>query len=447
MLAEGLDRETIATAVGVSPGQVSAVAAHVKMGTYALPDVTLESRARAQRLLGRTSQTKEDSCGLNPFRPILLGSDTEKHAQVFWNPDPAIGTANPHVLILGESGFGKTYAICCLLAELAQRGISSIVFDYGQGFTHASAPPKFWNWVKPIEIQAARDGIDINPLTILSFDRLGPLNVAQRIADTFSRVYPKIGVQQHAVLRQAVLDVMADHGIIADDPATWGNQLPVFESIHHKLVFYASSPLNAHSGVAASVASHISTMFVFNTFRPSGLKLTWDRVIKSAAKVIVIQLAGLEYSLERAVTDFLLWNFIGFTESRGPSSLECFVVLDEAHKLTFDRGAPVERLLREGRKFGLGIILASQQAEDFSHVAFSNTATKIVFQVADDNSIVSRQLYRKIRNRHTFNEIHEVITKLPRGHAYAVTDNNGYVLQVTNLEERFAKSSRRTPPQ
>ena len=80
------------------------------------------------------------------------------------------------------------------------------------------------------------------------------------------------------------------------------------------------------------------------------------------------------------MTEFLLWNLIGFIEAMGPSPLRCFVVLDEAHKLSFDRGSPVEKLLREGRKFGLGLILASQQPEEFIPVAFANTATKVVFQ-------------------------------------------------------------------
>jgi hypothetical protein len=34
LLAQGYDRETIAARVGVTLGQVSAVAAHMKMGTY-----------------------------------------------------------------------------------------------------------------------------------------------------------------------------------------------------------------------------------------------------------------------------------------------------------------------------------------------------------------------------------------------------------------------------
>ena len=37
----------------------------------------------------------------------------------------------------------------------------------------------------------------------------------------------------------------------------------------------------------------------------------------------------------------------------------------------------MERLLRLGRKFGLGLVLASQQPEDFSPVAFANTASDL----------------------------------------------------------------------
>ena len=62
-------------------------------------------------------------------------------------------------------------------------------------------------------MHVGRDGVDINPLQLFPSDLHGPLNVAQRVADTFARVYKKIGVQQHAILRQAVLDVMADAGI------------------------------------------------------------------------------------------------------------------------------------------------------------------------------------------------------------------------------------------
>ncbi len=129
---------------------------------------------------------------------VLIGLDAESGEEVFWTPNPTSGSANPHVLIVGESGFGKTYAITCLLTELARQGLPSVVFDYGQGFSLDVAPADFLRHAQPVQINASRDGVAINPLQLFPSDILGPVNVAQRIADTFQRVYTQIGVQQHA---------------------------------------------------------------------------------------------------------------------------------------------------------------------------------------------------------------------------------------------------------
>jgi hypothetical protein len=446
MLAQGQDRETIAAAVGVTPGQVSAISAHVKMGTYTLPepeeqnqDIAPVAFERTTNLLLQLQQLEGARGQETQISPILLGVDAESGDEVFWNPDQASGTPNPHVLILGESGTGKTYSISCLTAELAQEGVVSIVFDYGQGFSPSTLAEEFVDATRPVELHVGRDGVNINPLQIFPSDLHGPVNVAQRLADTFARVYKKIGVQQHAILRQAVLDIMADAGILQNEPETWSLDLPAFGEVQAKLNDYGGNPQNPQSRFAATAASHVSTLFVFNTFRPSGQRLSWTDMLVARNRVVVIQLKGLEHSLERAVTEFMLWNLIGFIEAMGPGSLRCFVVLDEAHKLSFDRGSPVEKLLREGRKFGLGLILASQQPEDFSPVAFGNTATKIVFQVGDERSTISRQLHRKIKNAHSFGEIYQLITKLPRGCAYVVTENIGRVVQIASFAERVAR--------
>ena len=446
MLTQGLDRDTIAVAVGATPGQVSAISAHVSMGTYSLPDPEEEAEAAVSVEIEKTSnllnmlQSLEGSYGRETrLPPVLLGEDAETGEEVSWNPDPASGSANPHVLILGESGFGKTYTIASLSSELAQENVVSVVFDYGQGFTPATLPPEFKDATNPLEIHAGRDGVDINPLQIFPSDMHGPVNVAQRVADTFGHVYKKIGVQQHAVIRQAVLDVMADAGITLDDPTSWTTDLPSFSAVQAKLQSYSRDFLNAQSKFAASAASHISTVFVFNTFRQNGQKVSWPDLLQSENRAIIIQLKGLEHSLERAVTEFLLWNLIGFIEALGPGPLRCFVILDEAHKLAFNPGSPVEKLLREGRKFGLGLILASQQPEDFSPVAFANTATKIVFQVGDERSTISRQLHRKIKNNHSFGDIYQLITKLPRGLAYVVTGNVGRIVKIASFPERIIR--------
>jgi DNA phosphorothioation-dependent restriction protein DptH len=458
LLAQGLDRQSIAFQVGVTPGQVSAVAAHVKMGTYrsnpadrrAAPDARNiigrtnapvdAAEDRTMRLLDRIPAAQPRPSTKGHLDPVFLGADAETGADVYWNPDPDRGTANPHVLVLGESGFGKTYTISTMLAELARQRVSSIVFDYGQGFSHDVAPQEFLSFAEPQEIHASQDGIAINPLQIFPSDIHGPLNVAQRVADTFLRVYPKLGVQQHAVVRQAVIDALAEEGIVSGARESWTRGCPAFSNVQRRLAKIAEGPQTAQSRVAAAAASHISTLFVFDTFRDSGRPLAWGDMLRTGG-VYVIQLKGLEYSLERAVTEFLLWNLIGYNETLGPSALRCFIVLDEAHRLSFEVGSPTEKLLREGRKFGLGLILASQQPEDFSAVAFGNTATKLIFQVGDENRVISRQIHRKLRNVHSYLQVAELITKLPRGWAYAVLGNVGRVVKISSFQARLERWS------
>lgn len=219
MLAQGQDRDTIAATVGVTPGQVSAVSAHVKMGTYALPEpdpapgpggqatgeITTSALERTTNLLCQLRQLESARGREAQVAPVLLGVDAETGVEVYWNPDQVSGAPNPHVLILGESGTGKTYSISCLSAEVAQQGIVSIVFDYGQGFSPRTLPPEFVTATDPVELHVGRDGVDINPLQIFPSDLHGPVNVAQRVADTFARVYKKIGVQQHAQIGDQIV--------------------------------------------------------------------------------------------------------------------------------------------------------------------------------------------------------------------------------------------------
>jgi hypothetical protein len=204
-LGEGLPREAIAKVVGVTVAQVSAVAAHITMATY--KDVNINQRAEtreprptkqqprrrsipppASLLLFRRSNVRESRTAI-PIGTKKMSSDI-----LYWSPTPDSGTPNPHLLVVGESGSGKTYATQCICTELVRRNIPVIVFDFGQGFALSSVPNEFQEFGHPVEINAGQDGININPLQIFPSDIHGPVNVAQRIADTFARVYPAIGM-------------------------------------------------------------------------------------------------------------------------------------------------------------------------------------------------------------------------------------------------------------
>ena len=384
------------------------------MGTYGSSEPNVLP-ALAQ---GSAEETSQDIV-------VLLGADVANREQVNWQVTAA---PNPHLLIVGESGFGKTYTIQCILSELASNHVSAVVFDFGQGFIDASIP-------RARTLDIGRAGVALNPLVIHQSDGHGPVSVAQRVADSFARVYPRIGVQQHALLRMAVLDVFRD-AAITDDPATWTQPVPPLRLLQSKLEQYAVAGDSSTKRTAASVASHIATLFVFNVFRESGIEINWRSLFGNTTTILSFR--GLEPAVAKLTTEFLLWHLIHYSESVGRQRLRAFLILDEAHRLSSEDGSPVEKLLREARKFGIGLILASQQPEDFTNVAISNTATKLVFQVTDPRATFARMLGSKARD-FSWPQVADLITRLPRAHAYFLAGNVARVVAITPLEERRTK--------
>ena len=57
------------------------------------------------------------------------------------------------------------------------------------------------------------------------------------------------------------------------------------------------------------------------------------------------------------------------------------VCVDEAHKLCGD--VTITSLIKEARKYGLGIILSSQETRDFHPSIFANTGTLICLALED----------------------------------------------------------------
>ena len=71
--------------------------------------------------------------------------------------------------------------------------------------------------------------------------------------------------------------------------------------------------------------------------------------------------------------------------------MRVFAVVDEAHKLSYEE--TLTELIREARKYGVGILLASQSVKDFDRVVFDMVGTKIALQLeGDDAKVMSENL-------------------------------------------------------
>ena len=372
---------------------------------------------------------------------VFIGNDKEYGDALYWNPQRAATVQNPHMMIVGESGSGKTYALQCLTAELAQRALPTIIFDYAQGFELDTLDDVYKKYVKVREYRIGEEGISLNPLHIFPKDIKGPASVATRLSDVFDAVY-HLGHIQRKVLIEAILSTFERAGILTAAPATWKNDPPNFGQLQQILDDLASDKEYPNAKNAVGLAARLTPFFMLSSFSSGDHGWSWASLIADPGhRVHILQFRGLEGKTQKVMLEILLWHLFFYLKSHGQDKLRLYCVLDEAHHLSFREGGPTDLLLREARKFGLGIIFASQQPEDFSEVAFSNSASKLVFQTTDPNLKVSRFISVKCSNYDSPEQIHDVIAVLKQGDALFVTENRGHEVRIADLRTRATQWS------
>ena len=436
------DRE-IAQSLNLKRLQVAAILAHSHLKDQQKAEALSESVATEARVpeaaepeLVTEAAPEEPTEEAEAQDGIYVGDDSEYGDPLYWVPWNTQLAQNPHLMIIGESGSGKTYATQCLVAELAQAGIPSVIFDYSQGFEQETLDRQFRKFTRPEDYLIGEKGLAINPVQIFQRDVKGPNSVATRISDVFDAVY-RLGDIQRKVLIDAIIRLFENRNIRASDPNTWESPPPTLADLQQELEHLgADKQYSAHKN-AQTVAARLTTFFMLNSFQTDGTLWAWDKLLRDPKRrVHILQFRGLEGRTQRVVIELLLWHLFFYLKSEGQHPLRLYCVLDEAHHLSFRDGGPVDSLLREARKFGLGLIFASQQPSDFSAAAYSNSASKLVFQTADPDLKVSKFLAAKCSNYDGPDQVHDAIVALPQGEAFFITANRGRTVKISDFNKR-----------
>jgi len=439
----GMAPAEIAQQLSLKKLQVSSIVAHEELISQSGSESALESDLvyEEEPIIEAEPETsvamsEEQEVEDEAVAGIYVGDDKEYGDQHFWTPWESRQVQNPHLMIIGESGSGKTYATQCLVAELARHRIPSIIFDYGQSFELDTLDRQFTQSANPSEYLIGEEGLALNPLTIFPKDLQGPNAVASRVSDVFDAVY-HLGDIQRKVLIDAILHSFDREGIRVADRTTWDQSPPSLAALRGVLEELAGDRDYPNSKNAVGLAARLTTFFMLNSFRSDGQPWSWEGFLAEPNhRVHVLQFRGLEGKTQRVVVELLLWHLFFYLKSEGQNPLRVYCVLDEAHHLSFRDGGPIDSLLREARKFGLGLIFASQQPEDFSPAAYSNSASKLVFQTTDPTLKISKVLAQKCRNHEDPKGIHDLISVLHQGEAFFITQNKGYSVRIADFRRR-----------
>jgi len=326
---------------------------------------------------------KEQSSVINIELPIpqriLLGKTIRGSKEVYWE----FGhdeLNNRHMLIFGTSGMGKSYAIQCLLWELGRMGKNSLIADYTNGFFDNQLEPEIKSLIRPVQHIIRKEPININPFRQQMENIAGEftpesfVSTAQRVSGVFSEVY-NFGDQQKSALYQAIKSWLEFN---VDKCMGLLNLIPRLKEIQEQKDVIGSS--------AGSVISKIQPFVDQNPFGIEDPE-SWDTIFNDLEHHChIIQLTGFAKDAARLIMEFLLIDIYWYYRGKGTKDTPHVLVLDEVQNLDQREESPLAQLLREGRKFGFSLILATQIMSNLKkdeRDRLFNAAHKLFFKPVD----------------------------------------------------------------
>ena len=262
------------------------------------------------------------------------------------------------------------------------------------------------------------------------------VTVAKRVAAIFKTVYD-LGDQQFSVLFDAIISGMESYG----EAMTLDGLLEVLDD-------FLEDKKHSNSTVQSTL-SKLKPFVMSNPFTSDAEGMGWSHFFEDEAnRCHVFQLAGLDMSSWKLVTEFLLWDLYAFVRAKGNKDMPKLVILDEVQNLDQREESPLAKYLTEGRKFGLALVLATQTLSNLStdqQARLFQAGHKLFFKPAE----TEMKEYAKVLENATSEPAKiwiERLSKLNKGECYSLGPSLGddgtlkpkvaVKIKITAMEER-----------
>lgn len=314
----------------------------------------------------------------------LLGHNVIGDAPLVWEPTNTAKFLNPNSGIIGTMGTGKTQFTKSLVTQLVKtqnlnvggKPPGILIFDYksdyvDEQFLKATGGRKFMPYKLPY-----------NPLSIHGSMPMLPVHTAGGFVDTMGRAY-HLGPKQRLRLRDVILEAYENCGISRSDPATWSLPAPTIEKVWRK--FDADEKIEKDSLYAA-----LRELADYKIFEDETDKL--QSLYNLVSGVTVIKLAGFSPDLQNLIVGLTLDQFYAQMQKSGKPELDGdhrqlnkLILVDEADNFMSQDFPALRKILKEGREYGVGVVLSTQDIKHFKTSENDYTAyilTWIVHRVA-----------------------------------------------------------------
>ena len=335
---------------------------------------------------GPSSTGPEATAAPAPPPPIVLGTDRFKTA-AHWH---LTVKGNPHLLVAGLPGMGKTTCLLNLCKQMIAADVRPIVFSYHEDIDerlellegHEAVPgagPSTGS-VRFVDF----DGLGFNPLRVLDRSwNSAHIDIAGIIRDIFMAIYPDLGPLQGAKVRTAVKQSFEELG--------WGGAADT-ESLSEPpfrrfLEIMRSEP---KPGIGLkNLLARLEELDDYGFFEVG----TERGSLWNADRPTVIRIHRTKNDvLQNAFASLLLYGLYKNMFQRGiRDRITHAVIVDEAHRAA--KLSLIPTMAKECRKYGVSLVLASQQATDFQTSVFSAIANYLVLRLTEADA---KTLVRKV---------------------------------------------------
>ena len=294
---------------------------------------------------------------------VALGADAITGADVHW---PLTVKGNPHLLIAGLPGMGKTTCLLNLCRQITSAGVNPIVFSYHQDIDERlvdlAAPVRFIDF----------DGLGFNPLQMTNPESpRAHLDVAGALRDIFAAIYPELGDLQGENIRRAIKESFRETG--------WtGSRAGAREPEFGRFVEILRSEPKPDRGLRTLLA-RLTELDDYGFF---DVGKTRESLWKSDRPTVVRIHTTQNEALQRAFASLVFYGLYKDMFRQGiQERIRHALIFDEAHRAAGLKLIPT--MAKECRKYGISLVLASQEARDFDVSLFSAVANYLVLRLTE----------------------------------------------------------------
>ena len=295
---------------------------------------------------------------------ILIGNEVKHGEDIFWEPTNTAKFMNTNSGIIGTMGTGKTQCTKSVVTQLYRnqhlnvdaKSIGVLIFDYKSDYVDdkfmGATDAKKYNLHK----------LPYNPLSLFGDTPMLPVHTARGFSETMGKAFG-LGQKQLLRLRKLIAECYELAGISKSDASTWMKPAPTIADVWS--LFISQEKVEEDSLYAA-----LESLNELEIFENDVTKCT--SLYELVSGITVVELAGYPPQIQNLVVALTLDLFYSQMQKQGKPEVQGdfrqitkLILVDEADNFMSQDFPSLRKVLKEGREYGVGVILSTQDITHF----------------------------------------------------------------------------------